>query len=65
MSLIENGLFLENAYENFSEALERKDWSSAKAVIEDCNGFESAQKVMGYELTKAQKGHLAAIKSIE
>lgn len=35
MSLKENDTWLESAYENFHEALDQKDWKTAKALVAD------------------------------
>lgn len=67
MSLLQNDEWLEAAYEHFQEALERKDWGFAEAVVEDVKheGFTSAAKVMRFEFLKAQKGTKDAIEQFE
>lgn len=48
MSQTQNTIWLENAKENFDEALEKRDFAQAQAVIDDVaeNGFTKEAEVL-------------------
>lgn len=47
MSNTQNTVWLENAQENFEEALQERDWSTARAILSDIEdaGFDSERKL--------------------
>ena len=59
--------YLEVSYQACLDAIEKGDLDTAHLIAADTKdaGFDSAYRVLKWEIEKAQKGHLPAIKSIE